>query len=461
MQNLTGDILVVGLGRSGEAVVRYLLARGDGTSITAVDAEDTPHLRQLAEEFRTRGVAVQLGRDRVDGHWDLAVVSPGVPPSASLHATAIDACDEVIGELELAFRMSSSPWLAITGTNGKTTVTSLVSHLLKCAGMSVETVGNIGDPAIDVVDGASEETAIVAEVSSFQLHLVKEFHPRVAVLLNITPDHIDWHGSMAAYAADKTRIFERMGPGDTAVIDVDDPGAAPYADEVELAGVRVMRVSRARVPHGGAGMDGDKLVIDERGSRVELVLAEDLQVRGDHNASNALAAAAAAHACGVEAEALRRGLASFAPIEHRIEPVTTIDGVGYFNDSKATNPGAVLMALTAFKDRPVVLLLGGRNKDNPFDEIAHAASACRAVIAFGEAAAEIAAAFEAAGTPVLIAAGLADATRVARAQALCGDAVLLSPACASFDEFSGYAERGRAFKRMVLELAAEEGSRER
>ncbi|MDP2182485.1 MAG: UDP-N-acetylmuramoyl-L-alanine--D-glutamate ligase [Actinomycetota bacterium] len=458
MRRLSGDILVVGLGRSGAAVVRYLLScivHGDSITITAVDGEDTPELLQLAEEYRAVGVRVELGCDRVDGHWGLGIVSPGIPPGTPLHISAVETCDETIGELELAFRMSSSPWVAVTGTNGKTTVTSLASHLLECAGTITETVGNIGNPAIDIVEEAAPEAAIVAEVSSFQLHLVTEFHPRVAVLLNITPDHIDWHGSMAAYTADKTRIFERMGAGDTAVIDVDDAGAAPYASEVELQGVRVVRVSRMHVPAGGAGLDGGMLVLDTDEGRVELIPARDLRIKGDHNISNALAAAAAAHAFGADATALREGLASFAPIEHRIESVTTVGEVEYFNDSKATNPGAVLMALSAFRDRPVVLLLGGRNKDNLFDEIAEAARSCRGVVAFGEAADEIVAAFDAAGTPVVGANGLADATRIAHDLALPGDAVLLSPACASFDEFSGYAERGRTFKRMVLKMAEE------
>jgi UDP-N-acetylmuramoylalanine--D-glutamate ligase len=254
-------------------------------------------------------------------------------------------------------------------------------------------------------------------------------------------------------------VFENMAAGDTAVIDVDDPGSAPWAERVAARGVRVVRVSReGLLPGGVAVMDG-VLTLDTPSGPVGLVPASDLRIRGGHNVSNALAAAAAAWTLGVSAEALRIGLASFDPIEHRLEPAGVIDGVEYFNDSKATNPDAVLKALTAFEERPIVVLLGGRNKGNSFDDLAKVcAQRCRSAVVFGEARAELAVALAAAGVPYREVISLDDAVQAAASAAHAGDVVLLSPACASFDQFDDYEQRGRVFKDLVVSLAAAGGS---
>lgn len=457
MRDLPNSVAVVGLGVSGVAVARYVMAHRTPEApidLAMFDGADDARLRSVAEEFSGDGLRVVLGAEALDGRYDVAVVSPGIPPASPLRRSVSSAADRVIGDIEFAFERSGSPWLAVTGTNGKTTVTSLCTHILTTAGVPAESVGNIGEPPIALVDEIGPSTALVAEVSSFQLALTETFRPRVAVLLNITPDHIDWHGSLEAYAADKTRLFANMGPGDCAVIDVDDPGSAPYAESVEARGVRVLRVSRVSVPACGAGIADGRLVLDTASGVVDLLAASDLRILGDHNRSNALAAAAAAHAWGVDAASIAEGLATFEPIEHRLEPVGTVGGVSYVNDSKATNPAASVMALTAFPATPVVLLLGGRNKDNEFDELAaRAAGSVRAVVVFGEAAPEIEAAVAAAGLEHVVVRHMADAVEQASRMARPGDAVLLSPACASFDEFEGYAHRGRAFRHLVARMA--------
>jgi len=458
-----GDILVLGLGASGRASARYCAARigGEVDSVTVVDTADTAELRAVAADLERIGVATRLGSDSLDGHWNLCIASPGIPPHAPIMIAARSCCDEVVSEIEFAYRRSASPWVAITGTNGKTTTTALVAHLLNSAGIPARAVGNIGSPAIEAVDTAGDYEVLVAEVSSFQLALTSTFHPRVAVLLNITPDHVDWHGSLESYAADKAQVFANLGPADVAVIDVDDAGSAPYASTVTAAGVPVVRVSLSRAYADGATMSDGALVLETRGGALRLVDAEELLIRGPHNVSNALAAAATAHALGVSPTDLQWGLRSFSPIEHRLEPVGDVGGVEWFNDSKATNPDAVLKALAAFDDRPLVLLLGGRNKGNDFSELAKrvAESTVHDVVAFGESAPSLEEAFASTATSVTVSSGLQSAVEVASSLARPGDAVLLSPACASFDEFANYEQRGHVFKRLVSEMTEKRTSR--
>ncbi len=465
MDPLRGDILVVGLGSSGEAVATYGAARaaqGDPVRITVVDSGDSALLQERADRLRALGVEVRLACAEVFGSYDLAVASPGIPPHVALMRSARAAAAEVISEIEFAYRRSVAPWLAVTGTNGKTTVTSLLGHVLRCAGVSAQTVGNIGLPAVLAVSEVGAAGALVAEVSSFQLALTDRFHPRVSVLLNITPDHLDWHGDLDTYALDKTRIFARQDADDTAVINADDAGSARFVDVVRDQGVRVVEVSVQRVPDKGAGLSPTgMLVIETSSGPVELLHRDELRIRGEHNVGNALAAAAAACAFGVRPDSISSGLRTFAPIEHRLEPVGTVRGVEYFNDSKATNPDAAAKALTAFAGRPVVVLLGGRNKGNRFIELGEAiAEAGAAAVLFGEAAAVIAADLTDAGATFVRATGLADAVRRATETAIPGTAVVLSPACASFDEFSDYAERGRVFRALVHELERGSASRE-
>jgi len=458
VEQLHGDILVVGLGTSGEAAARYCVQRaanGDPVTVTVIDSSDSDTLRVRAQHLAEAGASVCLSASHVAGSYDLAIASPGIPPHAALMGEVREAAVEVISELEFAYRRSDSPWLAVTGTNGKTTVTSLLGHLLQTAGVSATVVGNIGTPAISMVDEVGPAGALVAEVSSFQLALVRDFHPRVSVLLNITPDHLDWHGSIERYALDKSRVFARQNTEDTAVIDRDDPGAARMIGAVRSQGVRVVEVSIGSVPEGGAGLAPDgTLTLDTTAGTLRLVHRDELLLKGDHNVSNALAASAAAHAFGATADAIATGLRTFEPIEHRLEPVGVLRGIEYFNDSKATNPDAALKALAALAGRDLLMLLGGRNKGAHFGELGRAmARAGARAIVFGEAAEEIAGDLQATGVAFERADRLADAVRMAAGLAKSGGAVVLSPACASFDEFSGYAERGSVFRRLVNEMA--------
>lgn len=458
MMKRLGDVCVLGLGDSGEAAARYCagLLGSECDSVTVVETSDAQRVVERAERLRAQGVRVLLGTESVTGCFDLCIASPGVPPHSALMTSARAGCSEIISELEFAFRRSDCAWVAVTGTNGKTTTTSLVTHLLNEGGVSARAAGNIGVPAITAVAEGCAGEVLVAEVSSFQLALTSEFHPRVAVLLNVTPDHLDWHGSLEAYAKDKAKVFANLGIEDRAIVDIDDPGSRPWADVLEARGVPVARVSRSECAASGATVDAGRLVIRMDGTPSELCLPEELKVRGPHNVSNALAAALAAHAMGVGAADIARGLMSFEPIEHRLEPVGTACGFEWFNDSKATNPDAVFKAVEAFGERPFVILLGGRNKGNDFRPLARrVAGSARAAVLFGESGEELSRAFEGSGIPVEVASGLQAAVSLAARFARPGDAVVLSPACASFDEFANYEERGRAFKRMVSELACE------
>jgi UDP-N-acetylmuramoylalanine--D-glutamate ligase len=445
--DLTGRIAILGLGRSGEAVVDWALARpGHGPEDVAVFVEhDTPASRTAADAVRRRGVEVSLGVSGIGGGaFALIVASPGIAPRRPLMVDALAALAPVISELELAFQVAAAPFVAVTGTNGKTTTTALLEHLLRAGGVEARAAGNIGRPALEVARETPQGGVIVAECSSFQLALTLDFHPRVAILLNVTPDHLDWHGSMEEYAAAKLRVFANQEEGDTAIVDADDPGASAAIARGAVGRGRLLRVTAGA--GGDARLDDGTLVVDAGAGPDRLVRADEMQIRGAHNVANALAASAAALALGVGAEAVRGGLRSFAPIEHRLEPVATIDGVLYVNDSKATNPDAVLKALTAFDGRRLLVLLGGRNKGNDFRELARACGVrCGICVLYGEARDELEAAFESEGAPFALAQTMADAVEVAVAAAAPGDVVLLSPACASFDEFADFEDRGRRF----------------
>lgn len=458
MNEWSGRLLVLGLGASGLAVAEWGLSRAAGgadVTVFVVDSGSGPVLEERAELLRRRGASVSLGVTGVSDA-DLVVPSPGIMPTSELYRAAERLGRPMVSEIELAYRLSVAPWIAITGTNGKTTTTALVTHLLREAGFAAEPAGNFGPPAISVATRAGEAGVIVAEVSSFQLLLVDRFHPRVGVLLNVTPDHLDYHRTMDAYAAAKAGVFARQTVGDTAVIDVDDSGSAQFVGSVAATGVDVRSISRIR-RDAQAFVSDRMLRLRVDGTVVDLVPVEDLGIKGHHNVSNALAAAAAAHAFGADVDSLRRGLTSFRAIAHRLEPVGTIDGVEYYNDSKATNPDAVLKALTAFEGRPVVLLLGGRNKGIDMGPLARVVGrTVKAVILFGEASKELDELFADAPIPHTVAGDLESAIGAARACAAPGDVVLLSPACTSWDEFSDYAERGDRFKALVRSMEGDD-----
>ena len=452
------SLLVLGLGSTGADVAAWGLSHPERvTSVTVLGgAGSAPS--DVSRSLEDRGATVVWGTEEVHGSYDVCVSSPGICEFSSFFASAAAASGEIMGEPEFAWRLSSARWCAVTGTNGKTTTTSLIDHLLRGAGLGVRAVGNIGTPCIRAVDDAPEGSWLAAELSSYQLACTSELHPRVAVLLNITPDHLAWHRSHEAYAEAKLRVFANMGADDLAIVDVEDPGVAAHAADIFTSGRRVLSLglSDPGTPDAAFLRDG-VLTVRLAGKETALVPADDLAIRGPHNVVNALAASAAALACGADAPAVRTGLASFSPLEHRVEPCGEIDGVLYVNDSKATNTDAVEKALTAFPGRDVIVLLGGHDKGTPLEGFSErVCERVRAAVCFGEAGERFQCALEEADrtgdVDIALADDLRDAVDVARSLACRGDVVLLSPACSSFDEFSGFEERGRAFKAYIEQL---------
>ncbi|HEY8466320.1 MAG TPA: UDP-N-acetylmuramoyl-L-alanine--D-glutamate ligase [Solirubrobacterales bacterium] len=430
-----GPYLVVGLARSGQAAARLLAGRGE--RVIAVDAGHP----EGAERLRELGVEVHLDGDH-ESLVDSArcvVKSPGVPREAAPVRRALTLGLPVIGELELAWRLIPNAFVAVTGTNGKTTTTELLGHIWRVAGRPVVVAGNVGTPLASVVGEIDPDATVVCECSSFQLEDSDAFAPEVAVLLNVTPDHLDRHGDLESYLAAKLRIFANQTPRDWAVYDSSQP---------ELRGVRIG--GRARV------VDLATLGAGE--------LAEELAgtvLAGPHNLANARAAEAAALAMGIDERTIRKAFASFPGVPHRLERVGELDGVLYVNDSKATNVAAATAALRSF-DRPVRVILGGSLKGEDFAGLAEpVAERCAAAYLIGPAADPIERALAPAaerGVAVRRCADLDDALRAAARDAEPGDVVLLSPACASFDAFRNFEERGERFRELVAELGGEEGA---
>lgn len=458
-----GDVCVLGLGKTGEAVATYLAGQpAERVSSVTLYGGARSTQGEASRALEELGVRVVLGTEEVRGHYDLAVSSPGIPEHSAFAEAARACSTELIGEPELAWRESPSRWLAITGTNGKTTTTTLATELLRAAGADALAVGNIGRLCIGEVAERPSERWFVAELSSFQLAESTYLHPRAAALLNVTPDHLSWHGSLEAYAQAKERMFANMGEDDLAVVSDEDAWCRQIIARLEERGQRVAHLhvdGDPGTPCAAFRRDG-RLVVRLDGVEHDLGAADALAIKGDHNVQNALAAASLALWAGAAPEAVRAGLVAFSPLEHRVEPCGELAGVSFVNDSKATNTDAVEKALGAFEPGTVVLLMGGHDKGTDLASVAAAAAAAsRAVVCFGDAGERIAQAVEAAegAAQVLRAEHLADALETACALALAGDTILLSPACSSFDEFSGFEERGRVFKRLVAEYLAKAG----
>jgi UDP-N-acetylmuramoylalanine--D-glutamate ligase len=449
-------VVVVGAARSGIAAAAF--ARRRGALVTLSDSARVECLGGLPPDLAASGIALELGGHRIETFTsaDLIVVSPGVPHIIAPLAAARQRGIAVVGELELAARWLKVPVLAVTGTNGKTTVTRMIGDMLTVSGRRVFVGGNIGRPLITAVDSDPAPELAVVEVSSFQLDTADHFHPRVAVLLNISPDHLDRYPDMDAYARAKARIFHRQGAGDVAVLNGADErvrGLAPVQGP--------LRAWFNGRPAGEAGIDlqGEELVLDGfpesrghlNGERFSLTA---LKLLGAHNRANAAAAVLAARLAGADPAAIRRVLTEFNPLAHRLTTVAVLDGVRYVDDSKATNVDAVVQALAAF-DAPVVLIAGGRDKGGSYAALRPAVTASvKRLVVLGEAAEAIAGDLgPACHGGVARAADMAEAVRLARGSARPGDVVLLAPACSSFDMFTDYARRGEAFAAAVRELA--------
>jgi UDP-N-acetylmuramoylalanine--D-glutamate ligase len=436
-------VAVLGLARSGEAVSTLLLEHG--AEVLASDARDDDRTRGIAARLRDLGAWVELGRHTPEAllKVDFVVPSPGVPTSHPVLEAARKAGVPIFSEIEVAFWVTSGDVLALTGTNGKTTTVNLLHEMMLEAGHASRLAGNVGRAYSSVA--STGDGPLVLEVSSYQLEHIETFRPAVAGLLNITPDHLDRHGSLEAYAATKYRIAENQGEGDTLVINADCPqcGRIPVPPHV-----RVLRFStETAVPDGVYWQEGRLVYRTAAGSGM-LVHSSQLQIPGVHNQSNVAAASAMALAYGCSPEAVTRAIVKFRGVPHRIEPLGEWSGVRVYNDSKATNVDAMVVALRAVTG-PIVLLVGGRAKaDDPHTADPLIRERVRAVVCYGEARERFAGAWSAL-KPVVRVENLAEAVQAGFGLAQPGDALLLSPACASFDQFDNYEQRGDRFREYV------------
>src|SRR6266481_4409263 len=440
-------VLVVGLARTGVATALFCAARG--ASVTATDARTENEIGEAIASLRSAGVRLELGghRENTFLEQDLIVPSPGVPADAPLLQAACAEGVTIWSEVELAGRFLQGLLIGITGSNGKTTTTSLIEHILKNAGFSTILAGNIGTPLIARVEQTSDNTITVVELSSFQLELIEKFRPDISVFLNLTPDHLDRHKTFGNYVTAKVRIFENQTELDAAVLNVDDPGIVLYTPKKPQA----FGFSRMDKVEQGAYLRGDDILI-VRGAKEEFVMrCGEIPLPGAHNVENVLAAIVAARLAGVDAPTIAKAVKSFAGVEHRLEFVADIREVRYYNDSKATNVDATLKALDAFPGR-ILVILGGKDKGSDYT-VLQTPLRERAILALliGAAADKIesqifgSVAIERAGT-------LDHAVEIASHAARPGDVVLLAPACASFDQFQNYEHRGRVFKDLVRQL---------
>jgi UDP-N-acetylmuramoylalanine--D-glutamate ligase len=445
-------VLVVGLGKSGVASALFL--KEHGAHVTVSDTKSGDELRNEIPVLLDHGITVETGGhgDRTFRGQDLIVVSPGVPVDAPPLVQARAAGESVIGEIELAARFLPGPIVAITGSNGKTTTTTLTGEIMTAAGFTALVGGNIGTPAISLADRAQPETVIVLEVSSFQLETIQTFRPRVAVVLNVTPDHLDRHRTLQVYVDAKARIFENQQDGDFAVLNADDPICVTLAARTRA---QVFWFSRQKeVQHGAWVRDGN-IVFRDASGQGEILQVSEIPLKGAHNLENVLAAACAGALMGCSAEKIRQAVRDFKAVEHRLEFVATVRGVDYYNDSKATNVDATIKALESFPAN-IHLILGGKDKGSDYSVLNDLLrQRVKRVYTIGAAAAKIESQIVSAkngGPEVVHAETLENAVRKASAVAQPGDIVLLAPACASFDQFKSYEHRGKVFKEIVRGL---------
>jgi UDP-N-acetylmuramoylalanine--D-glutamate ligase len=451
MMELKGKkVLVVGLGKSGLAAALYL--RRQGAQVTVSDVRSAEALAKEIPALIEEGISVEAG-----GHGlltfrrqDLIVVSPGVPLETPELVQARNFGRPVIGELELAARFLKGKILAITGSNGKTTTTALAGEILKEAGLPTLVAGNIGVPVVGLIDESTADTWSVLEVSSFQLESTEQFHPKIAVILNITPDHLDRHGSFENYALAKERIFAAQDASDFAVLNADNARAAEAAARSHAP---VFWISSSHAVAQGAWVENGNLVYRSApDAATEIILpVAKIALKGGHNVENVLAAACAARLAGVRPDAIARAIENFKAVEHRLEYVATIDGVEYYNDSKATNVDATEKAVAAFAGG-IHLILGGKDKGAPYSPLAALVrERVRAIYTIGAAAPKIEAELRGVVT-IQSCETLANAVDAAAAAAKPGEVVVLAPACSSFDQFENYEQRGQVFKQLVSDL---------
>jgi UDP-N-acetylmuramoylalanine--D-glutamate ligase len=440
-------VLVVGLARTGIATALFCAAHH--AMVTATETRSEAELGDVPVKLREAGITLELGGHTEETFLaqDLIIPSPGVPADDPFLATARKKGITVWSEIELAYRFMEGKLIGITGSNGKTTTTTLVHHILKGAGIEAILAGNVGTPLISCVEAMHGGTVTVAELSSFQLELVDTFRPNIAVLLNLTPDHLDRHKTMESYSAAKARIFEKQTELDAAVLNQDDALTVGYAPKKP----QVFWFSRRQAVKQGACLRDEDITVVHGGKEELVMRATDVPLAGAHNLENVLAAVTATRLAGVDAASIARGVRSFAGVEHRLEFVAEIGGVRYFNDSKATNVDATLKALNAFPGR-ILVILGGKDKGSPYTVLQKPLRE-KAVLALLIGAAADKIEKDISGSVAIERAGTLDrALDIAAHTAQPGDVVLLAPACASFDQFRNYEERGQMFKNLVRKI---------
>lgn len=442
-------VLVVGLGRSGAASALFL--QEHGAKVTVSDSKSEAQLQSDVPALLDRGVSIETGRhgERTFRDQDLIVVSPGVPSDQPQLQHARTLGIPVIGEVELAFRYLQGKVLAITGSNGKTTTTSLVGEILAKSGKKTLVGGNIGTPVISLAGKSSPDTMVVLEISSFQLETIEQFCPWIAAILNITPDHLDRHHTFQAYVDAKARIFENQKASDFAVLNADDPTCAGLKERIKSS---LYWFSRKQPVEQGAYLKGDDIIFRQNGRETVILSRHDIHLKGAHNLENVLAAVCMSMLAGCSPDQVRRGVSEFRAVEHRLELVSTIHGVAFYNDSKATNVDATVKALESFPGN-IHIILGGKDKGSDYTVLKPLLrERAKKVYLIGAAAEKISS--QISGAAPLVHSGTLDrAVKQAFEAAQSGDIVLLAPACASFDQFENYEQRGRVFKELVLSLA--------
>src|SRR6266576_1702972 len=442
--------LVVGLGKSGVASALFMKAHG--ARVTVSDTKSGDELRNEIPVLLDHGITVETGGhgDRTFRGQDLIVVSPGVPVDAPPLVQARSLGEMVIGEIELAAQFLPGPIVAITGSNGKTTTTTLMGEIMTAAGVPTLVGGNIGTPAISLAERAKPDTVVVLEISSFQLETIETFRPKIAVVLNVTPDHLDRHRTFEIYTDAKARIFENQQGSDFAVLNADDPNCVAMGARTRA---QVFWFSRQKEVQQGAWVrDGNIVFRDSNGQR-EILQVSEIPLKGAHNLENVLAAVCSGVLMGCAPEKVRQAVRDFKVVEHRLEFVATIAGVDYYNDSKATNVDATIKALESFPAN-IHLILGGKDKGSDYSVLNDLLrERVKCVYTIGAAAEKISSQIRGAAS-INPSGTIQTAVKQASATAQPGDVVLLAPACASFDQFQNYEHRGRVFKELVRQLAA-------
>jgi UDP-N-acetylmuramoylalanine--D-glutamate ligase len=437
------NVFVVGMAQSGLAVCEFLI--GKGARVRAVDAKPLDQLKGAGAELERLGVKFAVQSPGVFGSADVIVLSPGVPADLEELEAARRRGVPVIGEVELAGEFLEGETIGITGANGKTTTTALVGHILKSAGIPVQVGGNIGTPVTAMIATSRPGQWNVLELSSFQLETIRRFRARIGVCINVTPDHLDRHHSFENYANAKARLFETQQPGDFAILNADDAPTAGFG-----------RRTRAEVVWFSFRQGEGRILADETAVHFDgqpFLKVSEIPLRGRHNVENTMAAAGAAHMAGASLEAIAAAVRTFPGVEHRIEFVRKLGGIDFYNDSKATNVDATMKAIDAFPGN-LWIILGGKDKGSDYTVLREPLrQKAKAALLVGAAAQKIKSHLGDA-VPIVEAGTIAEAVRVAYREALPGDTILLAPACASFDQFTGYEQRGRVFKELVGALEA-------